>query len=133
MLPEKIFSSSVSTCPRTFSEFDAGNTISYCNIYICITRIHAFLEATPFFNSGSVILNFSRIQLQMLLRCCLLHITIIILRHILYFVYLCPRFGLALFMPYLCVSHFSLKLSHNFIKTDTLAFVHFLEYHISFG
>ena len=37
-----------------------------------------------FFNSAPVLVNFSWIKLQMLLRCCLLHITIIILRRILY-------------------------------------------------
>ena len=38
----------------------------------------------------------------MLLSCCLIHIAIIILRGILYLVYLCPCLDLALFMSYLC-------------------------------
>ena len=46
-------------------------------------------------------LNFSWIELHMLLRCCLIYITIIIQRHILYLVYLCPFLGLGLFMLYL--------------------------------
>ena len=37
----------------------------------------------------------------MLLTCCLLHIAIMILRHILYLVYLCPCLSLVLFMSYL--------------------------------
>ena len=37
----------------------------------------------------------------MLLRCCLIHITIIISRHILYIVYLCPYLCLGVFMSYL--------------------------------
>ena len=38
----------------------------------------------------------------MLFRFCLIHITIIILRHTLYLVYLCLCLGLGLFMSYLC-------------------------------
>ena len=46
-------------------------------------------------------LIFSWIELQMLLRCCLIHISIIILRHFLYLLYLCPCLDLGLFMSYL--------------------------------
>ena len=45
----------------------------------------------------------------MLLRCCLIHITIIILKHILYLVYFCPCLVLGLFMSYLS-NPFSLLL-----------------------
>ena len=38
----------------------------------------------------------------MLLKCCLIHITIIKLKHILQLVYLCPCLGLGLFMSYRC-------------------------------
>ena len=37
----------------------------------------------------------------MLFRCCLIHISIIILRHFLYLLYLCPCLNLGLFMSYL--------------------------------
>ena len=47
-------------------------------------------------------LTFSWIELQMLLRCCLTHVSIIILGHTLYLLYLCPCLDLGLFMPYLC-------------------------------
>ena len=47
-------------------------------------------------------LTFSWIELQTLLRCCLIHIIIIILRHVLYLLYLCPCLDLGLFMSYLC-------------------------------
>ena len=40
-----------------------------------------FLWATLFFISASLLLNFSKIELQMLLSCCLMHVSIIILRH----------------------------------------------------
>ena len=56
---------------------------------------------THFFNSNSVLLNFlvSKIQLEILLRYCLIHISIIIGKHVLCLVYfwLDP----CLFMPYL--------------------------------
>ena len=40
-------------------------------------------------------------------QCCLIHTSIIILRHILYFVQLCPDLELRIFMSYLCFSfHF---------------------------
>ena len=72
----------------------------------------------------------------MLLRRCLKHISIIILRHILYLVYLCPCLGLGLFMSYLYDLFFSLISSLIFIfinhmtsfKQTYLFFVHFLEY-----
>ena len=41
-------------------------------------------------------------ELEMLLRCCLIHITIIIPRHILYLIYLCPCLCLGLSMSCLC-------------------------------
>ena len=42
----------------------------------------------------------------MLLRCCLIHISIIILRRFIYLLYLCPCLHLGLFMPYLRESIF---------------------------
>ena len=45
-------------------------------------------------------LAFSWIELHMLLRCCLLHIGIIIVRHFLYLVYFCPCLDVGLFMLY---------------------------------
>ena len=46
-------------------------------------------------------LNFSWIKLQMLLRCSLVHINIIILRHFLHLLHLCPCLDLGLFTSYL--------------------------------
>ena len=48
-------------------------------------------------------LTFSRIELQMMLRCCLIHITVIILKYTLYLVYLGPFLVPGLFMSYLWV------------------------------
>ena len=47
-------------------------------------------------------LTISWIGLQMLLRRCLINISIIIPRHFLYLLYLCPCLDLGLFMSYLC-------------------------------
>ena len=55
-------------------------------------------------------LTFSWIELQLLRRCCLIPITIIIMRHILYLVYLCPYLRLGLFILYLCDLSFIFSL-----------------------
>ena len=70
----------------------------------------------------------------MLLNCCLIHISINILRHILYLVYLYPCLGLGLFMAYLCdlVFIFSLifiAINHiTVFKQTYLIFANLLEY-----
>ena len=64
----------------------------------------------------------------MLLRCCLIHIATIILRHILCLVYLCPWLGLSIFMSYLCDRIFIFSLIFIAINHTYLFFVHFLEY-----
>ena len=46
-------------------------------------------------------LTFSWIELQILLNCCLVHKTIIMLRHFLYLLCLCPCLDLSLFRSYL--------------------------------
>ena len=67
-------------------------------------------------------------------RCCLLHIAVIILRHILYLVYLCPCLGLGQFMSCLCDLFFIFSLIFVIINLITsfkqmyLFFAHFLEY-----
>ena len=55
----------------------------------------------------------------MLLRCRLIHITINILRNILYLVYLCSCIGLGLFMWYSCNLFFILNLIFIFINHIT--------------
>ena len=74
----------------------------------------------------------------MLLRYCLIYMTIIIPRQILYLVYLCPCVGLGLFMLYLYVLFFIFSLifiimNHiTSLKHSHLFFVHFLEYLLLF-
>ena len=76
-------------------------------------------------------LTFSWIELQMLLKCCLIHLTIIILRNILYLAYLCQCLGLNLFMSYLYDLFFifiliSIVIKHiKSFKQTYLFFLHF--------
>ena len=79
-------------------------------------------------------LSFSWIELQIVLRGCLIHVTIIMPRHILYLVYVCLCLGLGLFVLYLYDLFFISSLifiviNHiNSFKQTCLFFVHFLEY-----
>ena len=81
--------------------------ICWYPIIVCIMydvlQVHAFFyKQRFFFNSASMLLNiFSWIEFQMLLRCCLIHIGIIIVRHVFYILHLCLCLGLGLFMSYL--------------------------------
>ena len=82
-----------------------------------------FLYKQPF-NSSSVLLSwtFSWIELQMLLRCRLIHITIIILS-ILHLLYFGPSICLGLFMSYLCdlfVIFSLIFIAVNLITSDAL-------------
>ena len=56
----------------------------------------------------------------MLLKCWLIHIAIIKLRHILYIVHLCPCLGLGLVMSYLCDLFFIFSLIFIVINHITL-------------
>ena len=97
-----------------------------------------FFKSNAFFKSTLVLLNFSWIELQMLLRCCLIHITIIILRNKLYLVYLCLCLDLGLFISYLCDLFFIFSLIFIVInhiisfKHTYLFFVHCSEYFLIF-
>ena len=74
----------------------------------------------------------------MLLRCCLIHITIIILKHILHLVCLRQCLDLGLFISHLCDLFFifsliSISINHtNSLKQTHLFFVHYLEYFLLF-
>ena len=70
-------------------------------------RQHASSYKQRFFSTQpQCCLTFSWTELQMLLRCCLIHISIIILRCFTYLLYLCLCLHLGLFMLYLCESIF---------------------------
>ena len=74
----------------------------------------------------------------MLLKCCSIHKTIIIPRHILHLVHLCPCSGLGIFMSYLCDLFFIFSLIFIVInhitsfKQTYLFFAPFLEYFLLF-
>ena len=75
----------------------------YSSICILDIVLHAFFYKQRFFSTQPpCCLNFSWIEPQMLLRCCLVHISIIIMIHFLYFLYFYPCVDLDLFMSYLC-------------------------------
>ena len=66
-------------------------------------EIHTFFISNTFFNSASVLLNFFyELSFKCCLGVCLIHISIILLRHCLYFLHLCPCVVLGLVMSYLC-------------------------------
>ena len=77
--------------------------------------------------------TFSWIELQMLFRCCLIHITIIILRQNLYLIYLCLYLCLGLYMSHVCNLFFIFSLTFIVInhitslKQTHLFFIHFVE------
>ena len=101
-------------------------TLSVCKI--CYK--HFFSKQHLFSAQLQCCLNFSWIELQMLLSCCLIHIAIIILSHILYLVYLYPCLDLGLFMSYLCDLFFIpglifISINHiSSFKQTSLFFVH---------
>ena len=80
--------------------------------YTTAKKIRFFLR-NAFFYSALVLLDVSLIELQMLLRCCLVHISIIILRHFFNLLYLCPCPDLGLFMYRIYVIYFSFSSSFS--------------------
>ena len=81
------------------------------NIYIIVIR--AFFYKQRFFTiQPQCCLTFSWIEAQMLLRCCLIHKSIIILWNFLYLLYLCPFLDLGLFMLYYVI-YFSFSFSFS--------------------
>ena len=66
-------------------------------------QLHNFFYEQRFFSTQpQCCLTFSWIELQMLLRCCLIHTIIVIMRHFLHLLHLCRCLGLDLFVPSLC-------------------------------
>ena len=78
-----------------------------CQGFDLQSPIQAFFYKQHFFSTQpQCCLTFLWIELQVLLWCCLIHISIIILRHFLYLLCLCPCLYLGLVMSYLCDSFF---------------------------
>ena len=104
--------------------------------FLCITWVtknDIEKQLRAFFQLSQCCLTFSWIELEMLLRCCLMYTTIFMLRHILYVVYLWPYLGLGQFMSFLCYLFFIFSLISSIInhitwlKQTHLIFVHFLK------
>ena len=121
-----------------------GSLTPFCN-YIrfaieVISAAHAliFYEQRFFATQPQCCLTFSWIGLQMLLRCCLIHISVIILRHFLYLLYLCPCLDLGLFLSYICDLFFIFIFIFIMINCisqeyrDTYSFDYFLRCVLSF-
>ena len=91
-------------------------------IYTSAADLHSFFKSNIFFNS-TVFLTFSWIELHMLLRCCLIHLSITILRDFLYLLYLYLFIDLSLYMSYLWALFFILIfifIMINRMNTDIL-------------
>ena len=73
----------------------------------CVWQYTFFYKQHFFFNSASMLLTFSWIELQMLLRCCLIHKSIVILRYFLYLEYLCQCLDSKYFETFWCSTKFS--------------------------
>ena len=96
--------------PEAYSEF-------WQTFKIKLLRKYTFFYKQRFFSTQpQCCLTFAYIELQMLLRCCLIHVTINILRQIWYLAHLCPCLGLGLFMVYFCDLLFIFSL--NFIAIN---------------
>ena len=102
-------------------------------------RVRAFFYKQRFFSTHpQCCLTFSWIELQMLIRCRLIHKSIIILKDFLYLLYLCPCLYLGLFFSYLCYVFFIfififIMTACIFLWTrHTCSFAYFLEYVLLF-
>ena len=91
------------------NEFQISILIPEKELALLMVLLQFELGYTLFFISNAYFstqpqrcLTLSGIKLRMLLRCCLIHKSIIILRHSLYLLYFCTFLDLVLFMSDLC-------------------------------
>ena len=80
-----------------FFKHSTASIWSYVRNMLFFIKKHFFFSAQP-----QCCWTFSWIELQILLRCSLIYIIIMKLRHFLCWVYLCQCLDLSLFMLYLC-------------------------------
>ena len=116
-----------------YEKYGMGNQKLILKYYHGDIYPKTLLPYTLFFNSASRCLTILWIELQVLLWCCLIHIIIITLKHILYLVHMYPCLGLGLFISYLCNLFFIFSpffiMNHIIsLKQTQLFFVHFLDY-----
>ena len=96
-------------------------------------ELHIIFYKQRFFSTQpQCCLTFLQTELQMLLRCCLIHITIIIMRHSLYLVAIFVPMSrpmsinvISLWSVFNFQPHFHFHQSYNLIKTDALGFCAF--------
>ena len=103
MLPDCVNFPSYSV--KCYSWFMLGYLMTswHLNIWKVKIWLHNFLNKQRFFlTQPQFCLSYPWIELQMLLRCCLIHISIIILRHFLHLLNLHLCLDLGLFMSCLC-------------------------------
>ena len=114
--------------------------------YILIICIHdtlcnvtcVVLVTTHFFISNAFFyLTFSLTELQMLLSCRLINISIIIVRHFLYLLYLCPCIDSGQFISYLCDLFFififiCIMINRLISWIQTHCFAYYLKYALLF-
>ena len=127
-------------CPQSYpnDSFFFPNMILYYtgpNFLSLKLAIHAFFYEYFFLTQPQCCLTFSWIELQILRRCCLIHTSIIILKHFIFTMLVSksrPRFICVIYVIYFS-SSFSLwliVLSHEYKHTCSVAY--FLEYDLLF-
>ena len=109
--------------------FGETSTWLFSSLYqdwMSILFTNFFYKQHFFLTQPQCCFTFSWIEFRMLLKCCLIHINIIILRYILYLGFWGPCLGLGLFMSNFCdlflifspvfiaIDHMSLKQTHFF-------------------
>ena len=93
---------------RFFFFTDLNPILLWCNENL---NNYTFFYKQRFFSTlPQFWLTFSWIELQTLLRCCLIHVSIIMLRHFLYLVDLCSYLGLGLFIITLKQTHLLISI-----------------------
>ena len=94
-----------------------------------IFLLHALFYKQCFFSTQPrYCLTFSWIELQMLRRCCLIHIGIIVVRNFLNALYLCPCLDLGLSILYLC----DLFFIFTFISVGSNRITSWIQIHLFF-
>ena len=86
-----------------------------------------FISNAFFFNSASLLINFSWIELQMLLRCCLVRVSIILLKHCIFTIFLSmsrPTIMFIIFRDFLMVEQIFLspQVKRSVIISNKLVF-----------
>ena len=105
-----------------------SESCSVCINLVYLFHLHGCFHKQRFFSTKpQCCFTFSWIELQMLLRCCLIHQSIIILRHLILTVFLSMSRS-KLYMSYLCDVFFIFIIIFIMINRHTCSFAYFWEY-----